>query len=169
MAFSVAALALLLPPHSEQTLQLYERQRLTLDTVYLTDEYGGREVVPKNFQARTGSGLVLKGPQFYSYVGRDDLASEHRQLVRRKKILSGVGFSMLLAGSALALSSVFSPDQRSYSALVGSGATLVLGSLVPIGFSIALPAHPVTTAEIAELVETKNRAIRAELGIVGQF
>lgn len=173
MAFSFPALALLLAPSSypdnEAALKLYESRRLTIETVYFIDQYGGREVIPQNFQARTGGGLVLSGPQFYTYVDRADLASEHRNRLRRKKVLTGFGFGMLLSGAALTLGSVASTDERTYSALVGSGAALMIGSVVPIAFAIKLPSHPVTTTRAAELVEAKNKALRAEFGITGRF
>lgn len=150
-------------PGVETALREYDQRRVTVGTVFVLDDHGGREIVPKRFRAQTGSGRVLAGAEFYSYVGRPDLASEYQTRSRRKKVLAGVGIGLFATGAGLSLGYI-AASGRTANALLGSGVALMFGSMVPIGFATALSPHPVTPAEVGKLVDDKNRRLRAELG-----
>ncbi|MGH1344585.1 MAG: hypothetical protein ACRBN8_23705 [Nannocystales bacterium] len=154
-------------PGLETVLREYDNRRVTVDTVFAIDDHGGREIVPKRFQTRTGDGRELVGPQFYAYVDRPDLAIAYRARSKRKKILGGVGIGLLATGAGLSLGYI-AASGRTANALLGSGVVLMFGSMVPIGFATALSPHPVTPAEVGKLVNEKNRRLRAELGLPEQ-
>ena len=148
----------------EATIREYDQRRVVVDTVFVVDDHGGREIIPKRFRAHTGAGRVLSGPEFYAYVGRPDLASEYRVRSKRKKILGGVGLGMFVAGAGVSLGSI-GASGRTASALLGSGVVLMFGGLVPIGFAGTLSPHPVTPAQVGDLVSEQNKRLRAELGL----
>lgn len=150
-------------PGLETALRAYDQNRVVVDTVFIIDDHGGREIVPKHFQARTGTGRVLAGPEFYTYVDRPDLASEYRVRSKRKKILGGVGLGLLATGVGLSLGYI-AASGRTGNALLGTGVAVMFGSMVPIGFATALSPHPVTPAEVRLLVDDKNERLRTELG-----
>lgn len=150
-------------PGLETALRAYDQNRITVDTIFVIDDHGGREIVPKHFQARTGSGRVLTGPEFYTYVDRADLASEYRVRSKRKKVLAGVGFGLLATGVGLSLGYI-GASGRTANALLGTGVAVMFGSMIPIGFATALSPHPVTPREVGQLVDDKNERLRTELG-----
>lgn len=155
-------------PGVERALREYDQRRVTVGTVFVLDDHGGREIVPKRFRAQTGSGRVLEGSDFYTYVDRPDLASQYQARAKRKKILGGVGMGLLATGAGLSLGYI-AASGRTANALLGSGVALMFGSMVPIGFATGLSPHPVTPAEVGTLVDDKNRRLRTELGFPEQI
>lgn len=162
----VASMLAATNPQSElqTTIREYDQRRVVLDTVFVIDDHGGREIVPKRFRAHTGTGRVLAGPEFYTYVDRPDLASEYRVRSKRKKVLGGVGIGLFVTGAGLSLGYI-AASGRTANALLGSGVALMFGSMIPIGFAGALSPHPVTPAEVGDLVSEKNRRLRTKLGL----
>ncbi len=150
-------------PGLETALREYDQRRVTVDTVFVIDDHGGREIIPKKFHARTGSGTALAGSEFYAYVDRPDLASEYQVRAKRKKILAVVGVGLFVTGAGLSLGSI-ATNGRARGALLGSGVAMMFGSMVPIGFATALSPHPVTPAEVGQLVDDKNKRLLTELG-----
>lgn len=142
----------------------YDAEQVIVETIYLVDEYGGREVVPRRPSFRTGAGHALTGPEFYAYVDRADLATAYRSRARRKRALIGVGIGMVAVGAGLSLVYI-GVDGRPGDALLGSGAGLMLAGAVPAAIGGFMSPHPVSRATTLDLARAKNARLRKRLGL----
>jgi hypothetical protein len=149
---------------ADDPVAAYDAQRVVVDTVFVTDAAGGREVVPKRPTFRTGDGRALTGPAFYAYVDRPDLVDAFRRRRTRKRVLIGVGLGLVAGGTGLIFGSIAAKG-RTNSALLGSGVGLVAAGLVPFGIGSFASPHPVEGQALLDLARDKNTRLRQDLGL----
>lgn len=84
------------PEIADEALIEYERKKVVFDGSLRVTAIGSNSArVSRDFAPQTGAGAPLPEDEFYSYIGRDDLAKEYR---RRKAARSG-----LIAGGGVAM------------------------------------------------------------------
>jgi hypothetical protein len=111
----------------------------------------------------------LSGEDFYSVIGRRDLAWQYRQrsLPGTRLLAAGVGlagFGMLGLGVGLGLlaNNRNSPDAAPY---VVPGVAVAAVGLVCLAAMAGINPHPIAPDEAARLAEVHNREIRARAGV----
>jgi len=155
-------LALLVAP--VDPVEVYDAKQVIPETVFVVDAKGGRELTPRHLTFRTGDGRRLSDPEFYTYVDRPDLAEAWRARRRTRVTLIGVGIGMVVAGGGVTLSSI-GASGRTHDALVGTGAGLMIGGIVPLCIGGFLSPHPVDNDTLLSLARHKNTRLRRELGL----
>ncbi len=149
---------------AEDPVEAYDAQRVVVDTVFVTDEAGGREIVPKRPSFRTGDGRPMTPAAFYGYVDRPDLLDAFLQKKTRKRTLIGVGLGFVVGGTGLVLGSI-AAEGRTNAALLGSGVGLIAAGLVPVGIGGFMSPHPVSGEVLLNVAKDKNTRLRRDFGL----
>lgn len=108
----------------------------------------------------------LAPPAYYDLVGRRDLSERFESLRRRKRVLTGVGVSLLGAGGAAMFGTIvalgnYVGDERGRLALGISGGVAAVGLALLVAGAVIQP-YGVSTAESVRLANEWNaRQIRA--------
>ncbi len=84
----------------QSAVDRYEAERVIVDTIYVLDDVGGDETIPREPSFHTGAGRALTALECCAYVDRPDLAREFASRARRRRVLMGVGIGMARSENA---------------------------------------------------------------------
>lgn len=180
------------PESEDSALAEYDRKRVVFDgALQVTATGTNSAVVSRRFEPRTGAGAPLPGDEYYSYVGRDDLAKEYRRRKAARQGLITVGSLAAVTGlvvmMALPIAAISeddgcisiedplesdactaSADRRQKKKVrrgLGLGGGLLAGGIVMGVIGGKLRPHTSTATDVQEMGESYNKDLRKRLGV----
>ncbi|MGH1344944.1 MAG: hypothetical protein ACRBN8_25520 [Nannocystales bacterium] len=190
-----SALAILegdLPESEDSALAEYDRKRVVFDgSLQVTATGTNSAVLSRSFEPRTGAGAPLPGDEYYTYVGRDDLAQEYRRRKAGRQVLITAGSLTALTGLvvmlALPLAAVAKDDgcisledpiesdactanadrqqKKKVRRGLGLGGGLLAGGIVMGVIGGKIRPHTSTATDVQEMGESYNKDLRKRLGV----
>ncbi len=178
----------------DEALAQYERKRVIFDgALEVTANGSSGATISRGFEPKTGAGAPLPADEYYTYIGREDLAQEYRRrrgarigLVTTGSLAALTGLTLMMALPIAAIakgddcSSIDDPmtadactaaaDARQKSQVrrgLGIGGGLLGGGIVMAAIGGRINPHTSTAAEIEEMGSEYNRELRNRLGVSG--
>ncbi|MEM9454949.1 MAG: hypothetical protein AAGF11_12270 [Myxococcota bacterium] len=177
------------PELEGDALAEYERKRVVFDgTVHVTATGSNSAVLTRGFEPRTGAGAPLPKDEFYTYIGREDLAKRYRRrnavrvgLLAGGGLTAATGLTLMLAlplaaviqeGDASLECDTFecsdAADARQKQRVgrgLGIGGGLLVGGIAMLVVGGKIRPHTATAAEVQQMGEQYNEDLRKELGV----